>query len=73
MPIEAVPIHYLLEDKKYLTPTGVAERINEALERGIYVGYLVVTKPIYSAWDHRQNGDMTQGIVLLIDTPSEQQ
>lgn len=72
MPVEAVPINFLLENDRYLTPTGVANEINKVLETGTYIGHLVVTKPTHSAWDGRQVGDAMQGIVLLVDKPGEQ-
>lgn len=71
MPIEAVPIDFLLEHNRYLTPRGVADEINRVLETGAYVGHLVVTKPTHSAWDGRQVGDAMQGIVVLVDRPTE--
>lgn len=71
MPIEAIPIDFLLENDRHRTPTGVAAEINKALETGIYVGHLVVPKPTRSAWDGRHIGDTTLGIVLLVDKPGE--
>lgn len=67
MTIEAVPVTYTLESSQKSSAERLAAQINKAIQRGAYVGHIVV-----GSRSDLQEADQTEGFVFLIDVPDSE-